>query len=56
MESSTGKSSESLNEARTAAMRPPVVGRARDVVEQIVQQIDRRIFAVARLAELVERA
>jgi hypothetical protein len=36
-----------LNDARTAAIRPPVV-------EQIVEQVDRRIFAITRLAEFVQ--
>ena len=47
IESSTGSSSDSLNEARTAAMRPPARRGTRHVVEQVVQQIDRRILAVA---------
>ena len=42
------------NEARTAATRGAGAAGARDVVEKVVEQLERRRFGVARLALLVQ--
>ena len=53
-DSSTGSSSPRRNELRTASMRTPRVRRARDVEQQVVEQLDRRRAGVGLLALVVE--
>ena len=48
MLSSTGSSSPSRNEARTAVTRGPLLSGARHVIKKVVQQLDRRILRVTR--------